>query len=295
MPERGIYKVKVVGRDEATSRDLRESLEREFEKGNPLEGVQELKKTPEEAQAFAGLNQALGAELQNLGLEPRSFPIGALHILASEEYINKAQSTSTDDGIFRNGHIYIPRFQDPTQYIGTLSHEMVHGVSLNAETLYYDEQIGNEFVALKHRTGFESGLIHRSKSERKSDFVGLDEALVEWFSTKIREQYYKGLGKNVDDVALTGVGSYVPHVMVMERVCELLGDDNVERVRDAFFRGLITGDMSILKELEKSKSGLVKILRTMGKDDEDALVAARKLGFHDLEEEYNGLPDREAA
>ncbi len=239
----------------------------------------EIEKGERETAAIRDLNSAAARVLADLGLEPLEVPAEAIHFLSPEDFRDKLQVKETGRSGWLNGHIYMKSGTPDRDLIADLSHEMAHDVSFLSKRISSRtgasgaDEIG---VRLK-RIGFNFPI-----KPGREGFAGMNEATTEMFSQAMRDAYCDARGLDEEQRRpYFERTAYSPAVLVMEKVCALLGGGELQPGFERLLRGFVTGDLSFLKELEAKHRGLVRKLCEMGTTQDDARRVAEELGFRD--------------
>jgi hypothetical protein len=249
--------------------------------------VEELEKTKEEKRITRDMNRAAKRVLKRLGLERLEVPQKAIHVVDPIRYekVVRENPEDSDEASILGGHIYVPRNHDINQFIKHLSHEMAHEFSyLRKKLIVRPKDKGRiNIITRDQRRGY------RTELADKMLFVGVNEAMAEFFAAAIRYEYCQLIqASNKVEDKLSAIDAYIPQVMLMEKFFKLYDGQDGDEGYIQFMRGFITGDMSFMQRLHQYKRGSVKILAEMDTKKEDALRAAEELGFDDVAEQIRG-------
>ncbi len=245
----------------------------------PVE-IPEIEKGERESAAIRDLNAAAGRVLADLGLPPLEVPDEAVHFVSPEDFRDKLKTKETSRSGWSSGHIYMKSGAPDEELISDLSHEMAHDVSYLSKRITTADKPGSEeaetSVKLK-RLGFYFPI-----RAGREGFRGMNEATTEMFAMAMRDAYCdaKGLSEEQRRPYFEAT-AYSPQVLVMEKVCALLGGGDMQPGFEKLLRGFVTGDLSFLKELEGRHRGIVRQLCEMGTTQEDARRVAGELGFRE--------------
>ena len=253
----------------------------------------EEEKTEKDKEIISELNVAASEVFLKLGLEKVVVPTENIHILDREEFFRLAKFLGTSDtleGFYYWDQVFVYRGKPEDQFINDLSHEFAHAVSYYSIRNFVkprDEQ-GKILVATRNkRLGY--GL----NQPESLGFRGFNEGMTEHLARAIRHEVdEKILPAVADRKKFILSGAYWPQIALLDRVFKMIDEQDVTIGYKEFLQGLITGEMSMFKKLEKKKKGIVKVLAGMGGEPADALLAAKQLGFEDVVEEIQGYIDR---
>lgn len=264
---------------------LEKSLEREFAKPQFAEvyGVQELKKNKFEIAAIRDVLYAAHLFLKKLGLESMNLSRDQIHILDPEKISEYFEPDAAGKTAF--GNLYAQRNPNKMTFIHDLTHELSHFLSFYAINVTIAENSDERHININMR---RMGYTFRKPQAgyEESDFSGLDEAMTELFAHNLRSAFVENsdLLAEADERKLENYYVYYPQILIIKKLIESAAE-NEEQSQEYFtelFREHVTGKYDLLKKIEQKHRGAVKVLRNMGTETQDALEAAKKLGFDNV-------------
>lgn len=283
MSERWNKDIKVIDphellSDEATARAMKIEPQNKFE-------YHELQKTKEEAVSIEMVNGAANQVLDILELENITVPPESIHVLDKEEFYNLEQVRYRDvHAFYVFGDVFLRRVDTKEKFIEDLSHEFAHAISYYMVRNFVrpPTEQGIKIIKRAKRLGYSVHL----KADQGA-FVGVNEGMAELFSQAIRHEISDQLLLEDEEQKkkFTAVQAYYPQIVVLGWLFNIIGNGDGEAGWRECLKGLVTGDMSMFKKIEKWKRGSVKILSEMGSTIDDALDTARKLGLDEVVEE----------
>ncbi|MBI4253036.1 hypothetical protein HY623_02535 [Candidatus Uhrbacteria bacterium] len=249
--------------------------------------IQEVKKTEGEQKVVHDLNIAAERVFSALKLAPIHVPLERLHVVTPEAYRTLPAWRETSVALTRRDHIYVQRSENPEskKFIDGLSHEMAHVLSFsweNVMTTPFPKGDTGVYTSTK-RSGFHFWDL---EGKEYSGFLGVNEALTELFAGRLRFAYAdirKFSRKEKYFFQLTD--TYTVPIVLLRTLFARFGGKQPRRMEDDYLRAYITGDISILRGLEKQCKGAVKALTEMSPSLDDCRKAARVLGIQDEYEE----------
>jgi len=217
----------------------------------PLEGEPE--KSPDELRFISRLNDYIQQEFKELGIqESRNIEPNQIHLLPRDVFERHfgeripAFHSTTGDSIYA----VKDRLSKEILY-DTLVHEAIHAVSLHKFHVDKEKRKVSEY-----RTGYQT----RNPSRKKWHFSGFSEALTEKFA---RDIYNKHLDALIEEFGVSEKEPQLPMVYdrfmqivdtIVKRVAERKGEAETS-VWQRFKRGLITGEMLHLRDVEETYGG----------------------------------------
>lgn len=249
--------------------------------------ISELEKTDGEQKVIHDLSAAAVRVLALLKLAPLHVPSECVHIVTPEAYRTLPDWHETSRALTNHDHSYISRPENPesNSFINSLSHEISHVLSFswqNVMTTTLPSGETNVRTPTK-RSGFH---FWASGGKEYSGFWGVDEALTELFAGRIRIVFadIRKLSRNEKYIIqLTYSNTF--GVVLLKTLFSHFGGKRPRRMEDNYLRAYITGDLSILQQLEKQQKGAVKALAEMSPSIDDCRRAAELLGIQNEYEE----------
>ncbi len=127
------------------------------------------------------------------------------------------------------------------------------------------------------------------RGSKEYSFVGLNEAVTEMLAQEVRKRFVvkNDFMSPEDKNWLKESVVYLPHILVLDKLIDYLAGGEVgerQRLKNEIFKNFVLGQFSFLKKLSQKKKGAVQTLLKMGDRYDDALVAAGRLDFKDVED-----------
>lgn len=251
---------------------------------NEVFGVEDLAPTELESRVMGDVAAATQDVLAAYGMPPMDIPEERVHIITEEEFAEKVQGGEVR-GKMSYGHIYVLRTDDRMRFVHDITHETAHATSYYQLAVRHRKSEEGKAVS---RIGLRRGGLHVVKrmGEDNISFFGIDEAATELFARRIRERFLERSGDldATERESLLSATVYLPQVRVLDACLDLAAEHYGSRAaaERALFRDYLEGTYDFLRTLERKQKGIVRVLFNMGTEPEDAIAAARALGWDDL-------------
>lgn len=221
----------------------------------------ELPKSPEVLKFIEKINKYIAEELHDLDLEFDSKVVPEqIHLLPDAKYIKHAPKNSRGT-YYQNEDMYVVRGGLPRlQMFKTILHEALHKVSFHAWSIAPKTGEEGRRIVEQHRTGY-GGKEHLDK---------FDEGVIDVLVIRILARHADELREIfhiTPEEETEGVNSYKFEVDLVSAIIKKIAEKNQERfarVLYRFARGLFTGEMMHLRDIERTfGGGSLRILAAM--------------------------------
>lgn len=275
---------KIVGRNlskeqiEESGEHIKNKLEESLK---PLEN--ELEKTPDELKFIELMNSFLSVEFEELGIDrPSKILPEQIHLFDKDGFKKNFSDTKYSFHQHSTKAAYIDKEGKSRKRLGhTIVHEAIHILSSKK---YFRDAKGNHgmtksgylHVQSPIREGDRSDINKRFKlSNLKHEHMrGFNEAVIDVMAIELLGKNSKNL---IDEFKITNeeikenLVGYVEFVEILNIVIDGVAErdgKSKEEVWKKFKKGVITGDMMHLREIEKTfGSGSLRVLAFMGTND----------------------------
>lgn len=240
----------------------------ELREVNFFEYEGEIKKAKEEVEFIDELNQCLLDEFKGLGINTSTSSLVSadrIHFLPPEKYYNRYGANGIGYYDINNGAILInsvaTRLICPdsrNKLFQVIAHEVIH--SLSYET---DFRLG---YSVQANDANKNKIMRSMYSNYDEHFRGLNEAVTDKMAIEVLNKILK------KEPLPESMGGYSEFIDILNMIIEKVSQENNEGVNaiwKAFKRGLFSGEMMHLREIEKIFGrGALRILAALREWDE---------------------------
>jgi len=237
---------------EEAEEEIESMAKKKEETFKPIEG--ELEKTPQEIRFIEKINSYLDKEFEELKLkEKASISPNQIHLFPEETFSknfpeSKFMAFNQLNGIYLNKS----RCDKPQLLFKVMLHEALHTLSF---CKYHFDSTEENKIVKEYRSGYRT---INPKENYHEHFRGLNEAVIDKMVREIINKHREELAEELNIMFKEEEESYLyysDYIKILDVIIQKIADrkhEDKEAIWRRFKKGLFTGEMMHLRDLEKS-------------------------------------------
>lgn len=242
------------------------------ERLRPVEG--EIEKTPEQLKFIEKVNSWLNEEFEELGIKEKAEVLPEeIHLLSQKAFKQRFPQSKSDrffspmDQVVYSASSVRGVEKNRLALFHAIFHESIHLVSARRYRLH--DLNDKEKLVVPYRTGYGTFGFLRGTHEH---FKGFDEAVVDKIVldslVKHKDEFVREFDIKKHELNLAAPYYYWGNMEILDRIIERIGEkknENVATVWKRFKKGLFTGEMAHLRDIEKTfGDGALRVVAALG-------------------------------